>query len=271
LERDSDNDEEKELPALAVDEALNLRELKPEQHFTQPPPRYTEASLVKALEKEGIGRPSTYATIINTIQKRGYVVLEERRFHATELGMVVTDKLLEHFPRIMDLKFTSHMEEELDDIEARKIEWRQVLDEFYGPFSEALAAAQEQASTSETDAARSEALDDRMLAEAHAYLQGYWKHPAPAEPVLLRQEPAPELQALRRADHQVPALVLTPGQDQVLAGVGGVQAQEVRLATVTATPVCDTAPAAALAATPPRRAAHGAPLTCQHGGRPAAL
>jgi DNA topoisomerase-1 len=132
------------LPHLAEGQPLSLRDLLASQHFTQPPPRYNEASLVKALEKEGIGRPSTYATIINTIQKRGYVVLEERRFHATELGMVVTDKLIQHFPRIMDLKFTSHMEEELDEIEERKIEWKAVLDEFWGPFRQALEAAQDE-------------------------------------------------------------------------------------------------------------------------------
>jgi DNA topoisomerase-1 len=130
------------LPHLAEGQALNLRDLLASQHFTQPPPRYNEASLVKSLEKEGIGRPSTYAAIIQTIQKRGYVILEDRRFHATELGMVVTDKLIQHFPRIMDLKFTSHMEEELDEIEERKIAWHAVLDEFWGPFRQSLEAAQ---------------------------------------------------------------------------------------------------------------------------------
>src|SRR5438094_1864507 len=92
---------------------LSLLELKPTQHFTQPPPRFNEASLVKTLEKEGIGRPSTYAAIISKIQERGYVELKERRFHATEIGMTVTDKLIKHFPVVMDFKFTSNMEEEL--------------------------------------------------------------------------------------------------------------------------------------------------------------
>jgi DNA topoisomerase-1 len=136
--------EDTTLPNLVQGQALSLRDLLASQHFTQPPPRYNEASLVKALEKEGIGRPSTYATIINTIQKRGYVVLEERRFHATELGMIVTDKLIEHFPRIMDLKFTSDLEEELDEIEERKIEWHAVLNDFWGPFRVALEAAKDQ-------------------------------------------------------------------------------------------------------------------------------
>jgi DNA topoisomerase-1 len=133
--------EELTLPALRLGHPLTLRELLASQHFTQPPPRYSEASLVKALEKEGIGRPSTYATIIQTIQKRGYVVLENRRFRATELGMLVTDKLIEHFPHIMDVKFTSHLEEELDDIEKRKVDWQAVLNEFWEPFRQALEVA----------------------------------------------------------------------------------------------------------------------------------
>jgi DNA topoisomerase-1 len=131
------------LPPMHQDQALDLLKLTPTQHFTQPPPRYTEASLVKTLEKEGIGRPSTYAAIINKIQERHYVRLEERRFHATKTGMVVTDLLVEHFPRVMDLKFTSHMEEDLDLIETGKIPRNEVLDEFYQPFSQALSIAQE--------------------------------------------------------------------------------------------------------------------------------
>jgi DNA topoisomerase-1 len=129
------------LPNLVENQPLDLIQLVPSQHFTQPPPRYNEASLVKALEKEGIGRPSTYASIISTIQKRGYVEQKERRFHATELGMVVTDLLVKHFPQEMDLKFTSHMEEELDQIEERKCKRNDVLDEFYKPFSKAVEKA----------------------------------------------------------------------------------------------------------------------------------
>src|SRR5205807_6067149 len=102
------------LPALHEQQALDLLKLTPTQHFTQPPPRYSEASLVKTLEKEGIGRPSTYASIISKIQERGYVEQKERRFSATELGMIVTDLLVAHFPKVMDVKFTSHMENELD-------------------------------------------------------------------------------------------------------------------------------------------------------------
>jgi DNA topoisomerase I len=129
------------LPKLEEKQELSLLKLTPSQHFTQPPPRYSEASLVKALEKEGIGRPSTYASIISKIQERGYVEQKERRFHATELGMVVTDLLVEHFPTVMDLKFTSHMEEEFDDIESRKIARDEVLSEFWQPFRQALEIA----------------------------------------------------------------------------------------------------------------------------------
>jgi len=130
------------LPALHDGQSLACAELLASQHFTQPPPRYTEASLVKTLEKEGIGRPSTYATIISKIQQRGYVEQKNRRFYATPLGMLVTDLLVEHFPKIMDVKFTSHMEEELDAIENARADWREVLNEFYEPFSQALKAAE---------------------------------------------------------------------------------------------------------------------------------
>jgi DNA topoisomerase-1 len=130
------------LPSVEEKHKLDLVELSSTQHFTQPPPRFNEASLVKSLEKEGIGRPSTYATIISKIQERGYVELRERRFHATEVGMVVTDKLIQHFPTVMDFKFTSHMEEELDEIEEGKIKRDQVLKDFYEPFSQALEVAE---------------------------------------------------------------------------------------------------------------------------------
>ena len=124
--------------ASSAGQALDLHALDATQHFTQPPPRYSEATLIKALEKEAIGRPSTYAPIIQTIQDRSYVEQKERRFHATDLGMVVTDLLVEHFPKILDLKFTAHMEDELDDIATAKEDMVKVLDEFYYPFQEAL-------------------------------------------------------------------------------------------------------------------------------------
>lgn len=131
------------LPALRVGQPLDLLELVPAQKFTQPPPRYSEATLIKALEKENIGRPSTYAPIIQTIQDRGYVEQKERKFFATDLGLVVTDLLVEHFPKILDVKFTAHMEDELDDIVTGKEDMVQVLDEFYHPFQESLKTAEE--------------------------------------------------------------------------------------------------------------------------------
>jgi DNA topoisomerase-1 len=130
------------LPPLAEQDPLNLLKLNATQHFTEPPPRFNEASLVKTLEKEGIGRPSTYAAIISKIQERGYVELKERRFHATETGMLVTDLLVAHFPKVMDLQFTSHMEEELDQIETRKYQRNDVLNEFNEPFEQALKVAE---------------------------------------------------------------------------------------------------------------------------------
>ncbi len=121
---------------------MKLLALEPSQHFTKPPPRYSEAALVKTLEKLGIGRPSTYAPIISTIQLRHYVKLEKRQFHATELGKTVTDQLVGHFGDIMDVQFTSHMEDRLDEVEEAKSDWLQVLREFYEPFSADLKNAE---------------------------------------------------------------------------------------------------------------------------------
>ncbi len=134
--------EGKRLPELADDDPLDLLRLIPEQHFTQPPPRYTEASLVKALEENGIGRPSTYAPTIGTIQQRGYVVREDKRLAPTETGLVVNDLLVDHFPEIVDLGFTARMEEELDEIASGEREWVPVLHEFYGPFAAQVKAAE---------------------------------------------------------------------------------------------------------------------------------
>jgi len=141
-----DDEEEKELvgtlPLLKEGENLALTKLDPQQHFTQPPPRYNEASLVKELEKCGIGRPSTYAPILSTIQDRGYVEKDGRALKPTEIGITVNGLLVKHFPRIMDIKFTAHMEDDLDDIVASKMEWVEALNEFYDPFSKALAQAE---------------------------------------------------------------------------------------------------------------------------------
>ncbi len=134
--------EDEILPDLSEGETLELKRVTSEQKFTQPPPRYSEAALVRTLEKEGIGRPSTYAAIISTIQDRGYVLLEKRAFRPTPLGVFITDKLVRHFPRIMDLKFTGHMEEELDQVESGTIDWTTVLNEFYDAFKENLVAAE---------------------------------------------------------------------------------------------------------------------------------
>ncbi len=137
------HDESKDqlLPELAEGEELALRELVPSQHFTQPPPRYTEATLVRELEKQGIGRPSTYAPTISTLLQRNYVRRVRRAFEPTELGTVVCGLLVEHFPREMDVSFTSHMEEELDEIEEGEREWRSTLEKFYEQFSRDLEQA----------------------------------------------------------------------------------------------------------------------------------
>ena len=133
---------QQQLPALKPNQRVSAVDIKCEQHFTKPPARYTEGSLVKALEREGIGRPSTYAAIISTIQDRRYVDKKEKKFFATDLGEIVTDKLNEYFPKIMDVAFTRHMEEQLDKIEEQHLDWLGVLKEFYGPFKQSLDAAQ---------------------------------------------------------------------------------------------------------------------------------
>jgi DNA topoisomerase-1 len=126
--------EDQLLPALAEKQPVYPIQIDPTQHFTQPPPRFTEASLVKELERLGIGRPSTYASIIETIQKREYVEQQDRRFYATMLGAIVTDKLIEAFPEIMDVGFTADMETKLDSIEEQHLDWIRLLADFYGPF-----------------------------------------------------------------------------------------------------------------------------------------
>ncbi|MBX3459581.1 MAG: type I DNA topoisomerase [Planctomycetes bacterium] len=131
------------LPALAEGEKLVEHRVQPDQHFTQPPPRFSEASLVKTLEKEGIGRPSTYASIIGTIQDRFYVRSESRRLFATDLGMMVNDMLVNNFARIMQTDFTSKMEAQLDKIEEGELDWVEVLRNFYAIFEEELAEAEQ--------------------------------------------------------------------------------------------------------------------------------
>jgi DNA topoisomerase-1 len=141
-EDDEKGDVSRQLPPLTAGERLELVELIHEQHFTQPPPRFTEASLVKELEEKGIGRPSTYAAILSTIQDKEYVEKKENRFYPTDLGKIVNELLVQAFPKILDVEFTAHMEEELDDVEEGKMQWVKVLDEFYEPFKKSLRAAE---------------------------------------------------------------------------------------------------------------------------------
>jgi DNA topoisomerase I len=140
----ADDDEENvRIPAgIAEGQKQELIRLIPEQHFTQPPPRYSEASLVQALEEDGIGRPSTYAPTISTIQQRGYVVREEKRLLPTDIGMQVNDLMMQYFPDIVDFQFTARMEEDLDMVASGQAEWTEVIHEFYQPFAEDLKKAQ---------------------------------------------------------------------------------------------------------------------------------
>jgi len=137
-------DPEGKIPELAVGEVLQLLNLTPEQHFTQPPPRYTEATLIKELEEKGIGRPSTYASILDNIQEREYVAKEKGRLYPTELGCLVTDLLVENFPDILDVQFTAQMEDELDKVAEGHLPWVQALEDFYNPFQKDLERAKVQ-------------------------------------------------------------------------------------------------------------------------------
>ena len=140
-ELEEDEELKLRLPAVEKGERLQLLELRPDQHFTEPPPRYNEATLVKALEEKGIGRPSTYASILSVIQNRDYVEKVTGRFFPTELGMVVNDLLVKNFSDIFDVAYTARMEEELDEVEEGKLPWTQALDEFYGKFKKELDRA----------------------------------------------------------------------------------------------------------------------------------
>ena len=139
----AETDDKKTLPALAVGDALSCSKLDANQHFTEPPPRFTEATLIKMMEEKGIGRPSTYAPTIGTLIDRSYVERERNRLTPTKLGITVTDLLTEYFTDIMDLDFTAKMEEELDDVSRGERDWVPMLGEFYGPFEKALSNADE--------------------------------------------------------------------------------------------------------------------------------
>jgi len=160
IEGIDDDGEEKEgtLPPLTEGENLTLQELLPEQHFTQPPPRYTEATLVKTLEEYGIGRPSTYASIMNTLVERKYCRLDKKRFFPEDVGMVVSDLLTTHFTRYVDYNFTAGLEEELDQISRGEKQWKPLLREFWSPFSSLLKQKEGEVSKSDLT---TEALDEK--------------------------------------------------------------------------------------------------------------
>src|SRR3989344_2637247 len=154
-EKDDDSDyEEGRLPELSAKELLNFIGLIKGQHFTEPPPRYTDASLIKTLESYGVGRPSTYAPTLATIQDRGYVEKEDKKYKPTEIGFSVNDMLVENFPEVIDINFTSHIEEEFDQIAEGKMGWTPVIQEFYAPFSknlkEKMASVEQLTETSDT-------------------------------------------------------------------------------------------------------------------------
>jgi len=141
---DGTTDEDRLLPPLATGDRVQSNEIEPKQHFTQPPPRFTEARLVRALEELGIGRPSTYAPTLETIQKRNYVAMEEKKFIPTELGELVIQLMEEFFPEILDVEFTANMEDDLDHVEEGTQDWVNVIGEFYKSFRERLAVAEEE-------------------------------------------------------------------------------------------------------------------------------
>jgi len=140
--KDEEEEKSSKLPALTEKQPLLMSAIDPQQHFTQPPQRYTEATLVKAMEEEGIGRPSTYAPTIATISARGYVARDGKSIFPTELGFVVTDILKENFADIVDVEFTANMEDEIEDVAEGKAEWKKLIRDFYGPFKETLDEAE---------------------------------------------------------------------------------------------------------------------------------
>jgi DNA topoisomerase-1 len=142
--KDSNSEKDNILPDLEEGENVKLLKLDPKQHFTQPPARYSEATLVKALEENGVGRPSTYAPTLNTLRRRYYVTMNNRRFEPTELGEIVNDLIAEYFPEIVDVKFTAEMEEQLDEIEEGKQDWVKLIDNFYQPFNQEVEKAEEE-------------------------------------------------------------------------------------------------------------------------------
>src|SRR4029077_2248467 len=164
-------DEEKDtpdLPELASGEALDYHGIKPEQHFSQPPPRYSEATLIKELEQRGIGRPSTYAPIVETIKDHGYVELKERRLHPTQVGEAVNTIMVEHFKVISDDDYTSTLEKRLDAVEEGTQEWVPVISDFYGPLQKMLTAA-EKAMPADTDEQCPECHEGHLVLKASRF------------------------------------------------------------------------------------------------------
>lgn len=146
---DNVDEKDRQLPDLKEGDVVLNKDIDTKQHFTQPPPRYTEARLVRTLEELGIGRPSTFAPTLDTIQKRGYVALENKRFIPTELGEIVLELILEFFPEILNIEFTANMEQDLDNIEAGKVNWVKVIDDFYKTFEKRLEVAEQEMQTIE--------------------------------------------------------------------------------------------------------------------------
>jgi DNA topoisomerase I len=146
---DNVDEKDRQLPDLKEGDVVLNKDIDTKQHFTQPPPRYTEARLVRTLEELGIGRPSTFAPTLDTIQKRGYVALDNKRFIPTELGEIVLELILEFFPEILNIEFTANMEQDLDNIEAGKVNWVKVIDDFYTTFEKRLEVAEQEMQTIE--------------------------------------------------------------------------------------------------------------------------
>ena len=163
-----DEKEEPDLPQLSEGEDLDHHGIKPEQHFTQPPPRYSEATLIKELEQRGIGRPSTYAPIVETIKDHGYVELKERRLHPTRIGEAVNTIMVDHFKVISDDAYTATLETRLDEVESGKQEWVPVVSDFYGPLQKMLVAAEE-ATPSDTDEVCPECNEGHLVRKASRY------------------------------------------------------------------------------------------------------
>ena len=192
-----EDDDERLLPTMREGERVALDAIRPEQHFTEPPPRYSEATLVRALEEYGIGRPSTYASIISTLQQRDYAVLENKRFHPTDIGRVVNKFLTQHFERYVDYDFTAELEDELDGISRGEKDWIPVLDSFWQAFSQ-------QVEDKEQSVSRDEAAQARQLGT----------DPASGRPVSVRMgRYGPFIQIGTRDDEEKPRFAgLKPGQ-----------------------------------------------------------